>query len=46
MLSENLPPDEPLSVDYHKTISFVSAALSDASADHVLLGDFNIHHPN
>jgi hypothetical protein len=26
--------------------SFVSAAITDASADHVLLGDFNMHHPN
>ncbi len=44
--SENMPPDEPLPLDIHEIFSFVSVALSDASADHVLLGDFNIHHPN
>jgi hypothetical protein len=44
--SENQPPDEPLPLDTHEIFSFVSAAISDASADHVLLGDFNIHHPN
>jgi hypothetical protein len=36
----------PLSLDTHEILSLVSAAISDASADHVLLGDFNIHHPN
>jgi hypothetical protein len=44
--SENQPPDEPLALDIHEIFSFVSAAITDASADHVLLGDFNMHHPN
>jgi hypothetical protein len=44
--SENLPLDEPLSPDTHEIFSFVSAVISDASTDQVLLGDFNIHHPN
>jgi hypothetical protein len=44
--SENPPPDEPLPLDTHEIFSFVSAAISDASADHVRLGDFNIHPPN
>jgi hypothetical protein len=44
--SENQPRNEPLSLDTHEIFSFVSAAISDASADHVLLGDFNIHYPN
>ncbi len=43
--SENQPPDEPLLVDTHEIFLHVSAALCDASAYHVLLGDFNIHHP-
>ncbi len=43
--SENQPPDEPLLVDAHEIFSHVSTALSDASAHHVLLGDFTIHHP-
>ncbi len=43
--SENQPRDEPLLVDTHETFSHVSAALSDASAHHVLLGDFNIQSP-
>ncbi len=41
--SENQPPDEPLSLDTHEPFSIASAAISDASADQVLLGDFNIH---
>jgi endonuclease/exonuclease/phosphatase family metal-dependent hydrolase len=44
--SENQPPDEPLPLDTHEIFSFVSAAISDDSADHILVGDFNIHHPN
>jgi endonuclease/exonuclease/phosphatase family metal-dependent hydrolase len=44
--SENQAPDEPLPLDTHEIFSFVSAAISDASADNVLLGDFNLHHPN
>jgi hypothetical protein len=40
------PSDEPLSVDTYETISHVSAALSETSANHVLPGDFNIHYPN
>ncbi len=43
--SENHPPDGLLSVDTHKIFLHVSAALSDASAHYVLLGDFNIDHP-
>jgi hypothetical protein len=43
--SENQPPDEPLLVDTHEIFSHVSTALSDASAHHVLLGNFNIYHP-
>ncbi len=43
--SDNQPRDEPLLVDTHEIFSHVSAALSDASAHHVLLGNFNIHHP-
>ncbi len=43
--SENQPLNEPLSPDTLKIFSFVSAAISDASANHVLLGNFNIHHP-
>jgi hypothetical protein len=43
--SENQPPDEPLPLDTHEIFSFVSAAISDASADHILLGDFNLNHP-
>jgi hypothetical protein len=42
--SENQPHDEPLSDDTHEIFSHVSAALSDTSAKHVRLGDFNIHH--
>ncbi len=42
--SEYEHPNEPLSVDTHKIFSHVSTALSDTSAYHVLLGDFNIHH--
>ncbi len=42
--SEIQPPDEPLLVDTLEIVSHVSVALSDASAHHVLLGDFNIHH--
>jgi hypothetical protein len=44
--SKNLPPDEPLSLDTHEIFSYTSAAISAASADYVLLGDFNIHHLN
>jgi hypothetical protein len=44
--TENLPLDEPLLLDTHETFSHVSAAISDNSNDHVLLGDFNIHHLN
>ncbi len=44
--SENQPRNEPLSLDTHEIYSFVSAAISDVSADHVLLGDCYIHHPN
>jgi hypothetical protein len=44
--SVNKPRDEPLSLDTHEIFSFVSAALSDAIAHHVLLGDFNIHYPS
>ncbi len=44
-LLEHQHPDEPLSVDTHEIFSHVSIAFSDTSAHHVLLGDFNIHHP-
>jgi hypothetical protein len=44
LLQKTSPPDEPLSVDTHEILSHVSTALSDTSAYHVLLGDFNIHH--
>jgi hypothetical protein len=44
--SGNQPPIEPLSLDTHEIFSFVSAAISDASANYVLLGDFKINHPN
>ncbi len=40
------PTDEMLPLDTHKIFSFVNAALSEYSIDHVLLGDFNIHHPS
>jgi hypothetical protein len=43
--SENQPLDQPLFVDTHETFLHVSAALSDASAYHVLLCNFNINHP-
>jgi hypothetical protein len=43
---ENQHPDKPLSLDTHEIFSFISATISDASANHVLLGDFNSHHPN
>jgi hypothetical protein len=43
---DNLPADEPLLLDTHEFSSQLSAAISDNSADHVLLGDINIHHPN
>jgi endonuclease/exonuclease/phosphatase family metal-dependent hydrolase len=43
--SENQLPDESLLVDTHEISLHVSAALSDTSAHHVLLGDFNIHQP-
>jgi endonuclease/exonuclease/phosphatase family metal-dependent hydrolase len=39
-------PHEPLSLDTHEVHSFVSAAISNASDNNMLLGDFNIHHPN
>ncbi len=45
-LSEIQPPTEPLSVDTHEIFSYDSAAISDTSANHVLLGDINIYHPN
>ncbi len=41
-----MPSDESVLVNTHEISSHVSAALSDASALHVLLGDFNIHHNN
>jgi hypothetical protein len=44
--SELQPTDELLPLDTHEIFSFVHASLSDNSVDHVLLGDFNIHHPN
>ncbi len=44
--SENQSLDKPLSVDTHKILVQASIALSDASAHHVLLGDFNFHHPS
>jgi hypothetical protein len=44
--SEIQPLDEPLSPNTHEIFSYVSAAISNASANHVLLGDFNIHYPN
>jgi hypothetical protein len=44
--SENQLPYEPLSVDTHEILLHVPTALSDTSAYHVLLGDFNTHHPN
>jgi hypothetical protein len=44
--SENKHLDEQLSVDTHEKFSHVSAALSDAPAHHVLLGNFNIHYSN
>jgi exonuclease III len=43
--SKNQPHDVPLSVDTHKIFLHVYAALTYNSAHHVLLGDFNIHHP-
>ncbi len=43
--SESQHPDDPLPVNTHEIFSHVSTALSDAYACHVLLGDFNIHHP-
>ncbi len=43
---ETRPPDGPLLLDAHERFSHVSAAISNNSADHVMLGDFNIHHPN
>ncbi len=43
--SENQLLDELLLVDIHEILLHVSAALSDASAHHVLLGDFNTNHP-
>jgi hypothetical protein len=44
--SENQPPIEPLSLDTHDIFPYVSTAVSDASANHVLLGYYNINHPN
>jgi hypothetical protein len=44
--SELQPTDELLPLDTYEIFSFVHAARSDDSVDHVLLGDFNIHHPN
>jgi hypothetical protein len=44
--SENQPLVEPLSPDTYEIFSFVFAANSDASANHILLEDFNIHNPN
>ncbi len=43
---ENQPHDGCLSLKNHDIFSIVSASLSDACANHVLLGDFNIHHLN
>jgi exonuclease III len=43
---DNQSLDDPLSVNTHEIFSHASAALSYTSAHHVLLGDFNIHHPN
>jgi endonuclease/exonuclease/phosphatase family metal-dependent hydrolase len=44
--SEIQPLDEPLPLDTHETFSYDSATIPDASANRVLLGDFNMHHPN
>ncbi len=44
--SKNQPPDEPLPLDTHEIFSFLSATMSDASADHILLEDVNLHHPS
>jgi hypothetical protein len=44
-LSKYEHPEEPLLVDTQKIFLHVSTALSDTSAYHVLLGDFNTHHP-
>jgi hypothetical protein len=44
--SENHPLDECLLHDTHDNFSLLSAAILDASADHVLLMDFNIHQNN
>ncbi len=40
------PLDEPLSLDTHEIFSYISATVSHTSANHVLLGDFIIHHSN
>jgi endonuclease/exonuclease/phosphatase family metal-dependent hydrolase len=40
------PPDELLPVDGYESNLHDSASLSYTSAQYVLLGDFNIHHPN
>ncbi len=45
-LLKTSPFDERLSLDTYKIFSFTSAAISDALADQVLLGDFNTHRPN
>jgi hypothetical protein len=44
--SEMKPPDELLSADTNEIFSHVSAAFSDVSAYHLLLGDFNIRNPS
>ncbi len=46
MSSEIQPPDETLSLDTHVIFCIVSAAISNATVNHVLLGDLNTHHPN
>jgi hypothetical protein len=42
--SNNQPRDEHFLVDTHEIFLHVHIALSDTSAYHVLLGDFNILH--
>jgi hypothetical protein len=44
--SKNQPQGKSLLHDTHRVFSFISAAISDASANPVLGGDFNIYHPN
>jgi hypothetical protein len=42
---ENQLPDLHISVESHEFYLHISAALSNTFAHHVLLSDFNIHHP-